>query len=207
MNPRDALVQGESLGGQFSYHTLNAQGTPMIHVTRSRRPEIVLFGNDQRFKGQMAVEAGNQIMVTCTAPGEISVAKFAVHEADQKRIVTDRVDEVIRAIVELGGTYPDVVQALQEAKAQGALPSRFEVDALPEAARTYDRVANDTDSSQPDQAISRPASPMPDLFSRDEGEQSHLDDEPAKDAPENDSAEKPGPVKAFFARMMGRSSS
>ncbi len=46
---------------------------------------------------------------------------------------------MIRAIVELGGTYPDVVQALQQAKADGALPSRFEVDALPQPGRRYDR--------------------------------------------------------------------
>ncbi len=60
------------------------------------------------------------------------------HEADQKRVVSTRVDDVIRAIVELGGTYPDVVQALQEAKAAGCLEGRFEIDALPEAGRTYE---------------------------------------------------------------------
>ena len=42
-------------------------------------------------------------------------------------------------IVAVGGTYPDVVQALQEAKAGGALEGRFEVDALPDATRAYDR--------------------------------------------------------------------
>ena len=50
---------------------------------------------------------------------------------------------MIRAIVELGGTYPDVVQALQQAKADGALVSRFEVDALPQPGRQYDRDAAD----------------------------------------------------------------
>jgi hypothetical protein len=40
--------------------------------------------------------------------------------------------------VELGGTYPDVVQALQEAKTTGCLEGRFEVDALPEAGRSYE---------------------------------------------------------------------
>ena len=36
-------------------------------------------------------------------------------QPDQKRLVGTKVDEVIRAIVELGGTYPDAVQALQQA--------------------------------------------------------------------------------------------
>ena len=89
----------------------------------------------------LSLSAGNQIMVTSTEGGEIAVSKFSVREADQRRIVSTKVDEVIRAIVELGGTYPDVVQALQEAKAAGALPGRFEVEALPEGGRTYDRVA------------------------------------------------------------------
>lgn len=208
MNASDPLVRGEMLHGQFSYHILNTQGTPMVHVTRSRRPEIVLFGTDQRFSGEMSLEAGNQIMVTSSKPGEIAVAKFAVREADQKRLVSDRVDDVIRAIVELGGTYPDVVQALQEAKAKGALSSRFEVDALPEAGRSYDRAAGDGKSGDGSQPSKHPISPLPDLFSREGGGNSNFEDDAEKASKPKDSAEKaekPGPVKAFFAKMRGRS--
>ena len=50
---------------------------------------------------------------------------------------------MIRAIVELGGTYPDVVQAMQEAKAAGCLEGRFEVDAVPEAGRSYEATLDD----------------------------------------------------------------
>jgi flagellar basal body P-ring protein FlgI len=151
MNRKDPTVMGEVLGGQFSYHVLNTSQSPMIHVTRSRRPEIVLFGRGQRLRTPLAVDAGNQIMVVGTQPGRIAVSKFAVGEMDQRRLVSDRVDDVIRAIVQLGGTYPDVVQALQEAKEQGALDGRFEVDALPEAGRAYTRVANaEVDGTNPD---------------------------------------------------------
>jgi hypothetical protein len=81
---------------------------------------------------------------------------------------------VIRAIVGLGGTYPDVVQALQQAKADGALVSRFEVDALPQAGRSYDRVAakskSDGDVGSDEGADQTPsievATPLPDLFAR-----------------------------------------
>ena len=132
MCPDDSLVKGENLGEQFSYHVLDTKGPPMIHVTRNRRAEVVLFGLNQRFLPPLTLNAGNQIMVTSTPDGEISVSKFVPHEADQKRVVSTRIDDVIRAIVELGGTYPDVVQAFQEAKAAGCLEGRFEVDALPE---------------------------------------------------------------------------
>jgi flagellar basal body P-ring protein FlgI len=142
LNPKDPLVQGERLGGQFSYHVLDVKGPPLVHVTRNRRAEVVLFGRDQRFLTPLAsINAGPRIMVTSTGPDQLSVSRFAPNEPDQKRIVSTRMDDVIRAIVAVGGTYPDVVQAFQEAKAGGALQGRFEVDAVPEGGRVYDRPA------------------------------------------------------------------
>ncbi|HEV7223686.1 MAG TPA: flagellar basal body P-ring protein FlgI, partial [Pirellulales bacterium] len=44
MNSRDALVQGENLNDQFSYHLIESKGPPMVHLTRSYRAEVVLFG-------------------------------------------------------------------------------------------------------------------------------------------------------------------
>ena len=176
MSPNDPVVMGEPLGEQFSYHVLNTTGTPMIHLTRSRRPEVVLFGVDQRFKTPLALEAGNQIMIVSTEPGKIAVSKFAVGQMNQRRIASDRVDDVIRAVVELGGTYPDVVQALQEAKRQGVITSRLEVDALPEGGRTYDRLADGS------------------YDTRESGENA---------TKLSNSSEKPHPTKNFFAKMMG----
>ncbi|MGQ9574618.1 MAG: flagellar basal body P-ring protein FlgI [Thermoguttaceae bacterium] len=189
MNPNDPLIRGEDLGGQFSYHQVADSDPPMIHLTRSRRPEIVLFGRDQRFQAPLALEAGNRIMVTSSKPGEVTVSKFSVHEPDQKRLVSDRVDEVIRAIVELGGTYPDVVQALQEAKASGALSSRLEVDALPEPGRPYDRSA---ELASPTQAPEH-SSPSPDPAASPKADQ---------DPP----AQRPGLWKAFLGKLTGRRS-
>lgn len=143
MNSQDSLVSGEHLGGQFSYHVLDTTGPPLIHVTRSYRPEVVVFGADQRFQTPLILEAGKQIMITCKDGGDVVVSRFAVGKEDEKRVVTSRVDDVIRAVVELGGTYPDVVDCLQKAITSQALTSRFAVDALPQAGRTYDRVFED----------------------------------------------------------------
>ena len=134
----------------------------MIHIARTKKPEIVLFGEDQSFQGSLSVEAGNRILINSLPSGEIAVAKYVVGEPDQRRLTTPRVEEVIRAIVELGGTYPDVVQALQEARLAGGLASRLEVDALPTAGRTYERIVkSDGDTDGPGRATS----PIPDLFS------------------------------------------
>ena len=209
MNPRDSLVMGERLGDQFSYHVLGTAGPAMIHVTRSRRPEIVLFGQNQRFVKPLAVDAGNEVMVTSVGPDEISVSKYAVGRPDQKRIVSTRVDAVIRAIVELGGTYPDVVQTLMEAKQAGALQSRFEVDALPSAGRSYDRVAgrqrarNDSDRSDGSRT-DESAAISTDATGDNRPEGAALRDESGKTGADSESkSQSPG---GFFARMIGRRS-
>lgn len=208
MNRNDPAVVGEQLGDQFSYHMLDTSGTPMIHVTRSRRPEIVLFGRDQRLKTPLMLDAGSRIMIVGDSPDEIAVSKFAVGEMNQRRVVSNRVDEVIRAIVELGGTYPDVVQALQEAKRKDALLSRFEVDALPEAGRTYDRLADHPPGdTAPSGGHVQTKSPLPELYTNmgdaktdsKEGFGGKLGKTERK---RPDSSETAHPVKAFFARMV-----
>jgi hypothetical protein len=139
MNAKNPLVRGEELKEQFSYHIVAVDGPPLIHLTRNRRPEIVLFGSGQRFETPMILDAGKNILVDGRGIDTVTVSRFAANEPDQKRVVPNDVDQVIRAIVELGGTYPDVVDALMEAKTSHALASRLEVDALPEAGRAYER--------------------------------------------------------------------
>jgi hypothetical protein len=42
-------------------------------------------------------------------------------------------------LAEIGASYPDVVDVLQQAKQQGAIQARLVFDAVPEAGRTYRR--------------------------------------------------------------------
>jgi flagellar basal body P-ring protein FlgI len=217
MNNNDPLVKGELLGNDFRYHVLDVSGQPMIHVTRNRIAEIVLFGPQQELLTPLAVNAGNSIMITSQGGDQITVSKFSTNDCDQKRTVSTRIDDVIRAVVELGGTYPDVVQALQEAKDTGALASRFEVDALPEAGRSYDRLVEDdaigakkagkeADKDSAERIVkATPASPSPDLFYQKTSgvapTAGESDDDPAADT---DSKEKTKPKKGFFGKMFGR---
>jgi flagellar basal body P-ring protein FlgI len=210
MNSQDALVQGEKLGDQFSYHVVDSNGPPMIHVTRSYRPEVVLFGRSHPLAAPLVLEAGQQIMVTATGPEHVTVSKFAINQPDQKRVVALQADEVIRAVVELGGTYPDVVQMLQQAKAKGVLLSRFEVDALPRAGRRYYRDANGEEQNADPDAIEGDSgivvsNPTPDLFGeREQPVAEEAPASPAADASTPEQPEKRRPIRDFFGRMVGR---
>jgi len=166
MNAADPMIRGENLGGQFGYHVLSTKGPDMVHVTRSYRPEVVLFGHEQRLKSPFVLESGKSIMIKGEGQN-VTVSRFAVGKPDQKRVVSTKLDDVVRAIVELGGTYPDVVQALQQAKARGALVARLEVDALPAENRHYERSEPLAEAETPSSASQRivAANPLPDLFS------------------------------------------
>ena len=209
MNPGHPSVQGDRAVKDFAYYVLTPGGPPMIHVTRSRRPELVLFGANQQLLPPLVLNAGPHIQITSPEPNTICLSKYMAGQADQRRIVQNSVDEIVRAIVDLGGTYPDVVQALEEAKANGAMISRFEVDALPSTGRSVDRIAEDGSPAKPDDAKSSTPdarSPVPGLFSRTDGpnrEESHPSDG-AKDGKSTDSDTKKAPAKGIFARMMGR---
>ena len=147
----------------------------MVHVTRSYRPEIVLFGTDQHFQLPLVLDAGKNILVNGLSGGQITVSRFVADAEPEQRVVSTSVDEVIRTIVELGGTYPDVVQALQQAKQDGALASRFRVDALPQSGREYDRNAvrhsygEDEEPPSLQEEEDSPldvSTPLPDLFTQ-----------------------------------------
>lgn len=139
MAPDDPRIRGERLAGRFNFHRLDVEGPPMIHVTSSHKPEIVMFGGPHELRLPVVLDAGQRILVNGLKGNEIKVSRFGPNEPTQERVVTTNVEAVIRAVVDLGGDYPDVVQMLQQAKNAGALSSRFRVNALPEPGREFDR--------------------------------------------------------------------
>lgn len=182
MNKFDAFIRDQKISDQFHYHILSVGGPPMIHFTRNARPEIVLFGKEQHLVAPVSLEAGPRIMINSVDDEHLSVSRYVAGEPDQKRIISMNVDEMIRAIAELGGTYPDVVQALTQAHSTKALGGRLEMEAIPQAGREFDReapeVAADGEAVDPASAAQAAEdaeaaskniyvrAPAPDLFPR-----------------------------------------
>ena len=130
MDPSAPLIRGEKLGDACSLHVLDVQGPALVHITRSHRPELVLFGVEHPLDDGLRAEAGPSIVVVVEGSQAI-VNCFVAGQPDQKLEVRARVDDVVRAIIQLGGTYPDAVQFLQQASSSRCLASRLAFDALP----------------------------------------------------------------------------
>ena len=130
IDPTAPLIRGERLGDACSLHVVDVAGPPLVHCTRSTRPEIVLFGTEHAIDSGLRAEAGSSIVVVVEA-GRATINRFVAGEADQVVEVDARVEPVARAIIQVGGTYPDVVQFLQQASAGRCLSSRLAFDAVP----------------------------------------------------------------------------
>ncbi len=165
-NPRDPTIRGEVLGNAFLFHEVGSADPPMIHFARTRQPEVVLFGFHQTFDPPTFLMAGRRIMVKRHSDTEVKVIRFAPGEEDQVKVVPTQVSALIRAIVEFGGGYEDVYQALRSAKEGGYLRSRLVVDARASDQRLYRRDARDSEaeSDEYDDPQYRTPSPVPELF-------------------------------------------
>jgi len=149
-NPMDQTIRGEMLGdprkGQFSYHGVNSPAPPMVHITANKLSEIVLFGVADIFLRQpFALDAGPLIFVNGQNPNEVVVSRFATKGIDERRTVSNHLDSIIRAVVDMGGTYPDVIQMIRQADRDGVLSCRLEIDCLPEPNRIYRRSNSESD--------------------------------------------------------------
>ena len=154
MDPRDPVVRGERMATDFNLHVVATDGPSLVHVARAHRPEIVLFGRNQSFLAPLALEVGSNIVIRTKSSDEIEITKVFIDHSfegspvrDQKVIVSNKVEDVIRAMTKLGAKYPQIVQMLSGAKRQGVLASRLAVGSLPKGGRT--RVADSSSNSSP----------------------------------------------------------
>ena len=149
LDKNDPFIRGERLGlrensdnrdHEYKLHVLQTSGPPLVHVTLRTRPEIVVFGAHQEFTSPMYVSAGKHIMVTAQ-PGAttVSLAKFEPGKPDERKEVSMRVADVIRAANDLGANYPDILQLLADASKQKNMETPVAADKLPAAGRAYYR--------------------------------------------------------------------
>lgn len=139
MNPNDPLLGQMKLKSRIAFHEVASDGPPMVHVSRKERPEIVVFGKQESLVTPLMIVVDKSIIVKDNGQQRLRITRYARDKDDQTTHCSATVDDLVRTLVSIEATYPDIVTVLQEAKSQGALSARLEFDAIAEAGRTYNR--------------------------------------------------------------------
>jgi hypothetical protein len=181
-NAADPATRGELLDKKFRYHVIPTSGEPLVHIARSRMPELVVFGHEQRLTAPKFLWAGKEIMISGLETGELKIGRFTPGQETQYETCPPELDKLVRTIVRLGGGYADVIQCLQEARAAGCLQGRLAVEALPRPNRKFYRDDDPLPEAPPEDSSAeasddvatapgaggpverRPTTPSPELF-------------------------------------------
>lgn len=136
-SPDDPSTKGQILNRAFYYHVISSTAEPMIHFTRKKRPEIVLFNTEQPLNVTEPILAGKNFVIKRLATDQLRVSRFTPGMPDMQEVCEPSVDAIIRAMAKMGAGYSDVVEAINEAKKCDALRSRIVVEAWPLPGRQF----------------------------------------------------------------------
>ena len=129
---------------RFAIDTVRTKGPPMIIAQAAGDPRLVFFGSDIRFRPPIFFDEGRYWAIADTGARQISIMppKPAPRRpliSKEFKIDMNVLDYVI-LMDQLGATYPDVLNRLQEADRLGRLTADFELRTAPPAVteRTLD---------------------------------------------------------------------
>lgn len=149
LDANDPWLRPVEFGSRFRLHVIDVTNEPMVHVTRRRSPEVVVFGADQRLILPVVLNAGQNFKVIgAVGEHEVEVIMYKLNEEPKRQRVSDRLVDVIRACGDLGATYPDIVQLLIEAEQQHNFAGQFGIDRMPQAGRMYLTDTGKSDSEE-----------------------------------------------------------
>jgi flagellar basal body P-ring protein FlgI len=195
----------------FSLYVVDSEGPPLVHVSRTRRSEIVVFGRQQKLVPPIVLDTGAIFLNASENDDKIELSKIVPSrfgDSDVKLTTSLELADIVRKTASLGATYPQIVSILEAANRQKNLTGQLVVDAVPASNRVYlEAVLGKDTTAKRDDALKRTSaeSARPGrrwlfgLFGRDS-------DEPANDPPADNpskSASTKAPVGASASRDSG----
>jgi hypothetical protein len=147
LNPRDPVVRGDKFNDSFWLHRVAARQRPLVHVSTTRRAEIVLFGETPTLRPPFSFLAGEFAVTATEDSATAAISRVPLHGKPLRKSSSLELEEVIRAMADLGAGYPEVLAVLQQASSCDSLSCRVRVDALPQASSAQELAELGKDAS------------------------------------------------------------
>lgn len=147
----------------FELYLIDCEGPPMVHVSRTLRAEVVVFGKGQKLLTPIVLGSGGAILLNAAeGDDKVQISRITHDTLDQpdSRVAAplDLV-AVVRESVRVGATYPEIVAILAGASRQKNLPGPLVVDAIPLPDRLYVEAqllgSADKDKAKKDDAVEK----------------------------------------------------
>src|SRR5262249_42084574 len=139
LDEHDTHVQGEWLNDSFWLHQVAGNSPALVHMSSSRRAEIVLFGDDCFLQPPFSILAGPEFTITAGKDDDhCIISRFSVQRGTKRCQCSLKLADVLHKLAELGGAYPDAVDLLRQADKGQALSTKVAVDALPQSTSVFD---------------------------------------------------------------------
>jgi hypothetical protein len=132
LNSRQKLVQGELLNDSFWLHRVAPHSAPLVHISSTRRAEIVVFGEEPMLKPAFGLQAGEFVVAATKDDHQCTISRVPLHGRPSRQFCSLELTKVLRKLADMGCMYPEVIAVLQQANTGGVLSCRLRCDALPQ---------------------------------------------------------------------------
>lgn len=114
LDERDPRLGGQLLNETFWLYRVPHASSPMVFYSTGKRPQVVLFGRDIVLSSETRTIIRDYTVQHDKLDGRIHVKRITTR-GQEKRTCSNRLDEVLTALTELGATYPEIVEFLRVA--------------------------------------------------------------------------------------------
>jgi Flagellar P-ring protein len=123
LDESDSRLGGKFLSDSFWLYRIPQAPTPMVYFSTSKRAQVVVFGKDVILVPETRMMVGTRREFTVAHSKEQNkfVIKRFTPRGEAERVISNRLDEALNALAELGATYPDVVDFLRQAQVYQAV--------------------------------------------------------------------------------------
>lgn len=134
--PGSPFVDGELVNREFMLHSVSSDGPAMIHFTKSVKPEITLFGPEQRFNNRLQF-AKRGITIRSIGQDRIELIRYNPDAEPARANCSNLVPDVLRTAARLGCNYGDLLLLMKDASETGSIDTRLVIHAVPRLDRSF----------------------------------------------------------------------
>ena len=133
---QSAEIAGDWVGDRFYLHAIESDADPMLHFSKAKRAEIVVFGDDQTVAEDF-LYVGSGLTVRSINKDTLRISRYRNDGSDTRKKCSNRVTDLITALADEGVGYGQMLKMFRDAKKHETLNSRLVVHALPRSDRDY----------------------------------------------------------------------